>query len=382
MGNGAINTCCRKDDKDEIEFTSKEFNNSNYKDNYLYEKNINIKTGQKITKRKFIFQINKIGNILNNDFSFFLPSKIKNYIKENPYEENFINSNISTNKSDKENINFSKPIQLKSNDIIYIGEWTKEGIINGKGRMYKPESKTYLEGEWSKGSFKYGRMINNENIYIGYFEDNLYNGKGKIKDFEGNIYEGTFSSGLKNGSGKYLYLDGCLYEGFYKNNEMNGYGIFKWNNDICYKGEFDKGIFNGKGILKWKNDDIYNGEFKKGFFHGKGIYYWKNENEYYKGEYLNNIKNGKGLYLFNNGDIFQGKWSNGKPNGKGTYETKNKIYTGKWKDGNLIEIIDVISKYQASEIKENINFNLKINKEVIDISNLEHINSKMILEIN
>jgi hypothetical protein len=380
MGSGVLNTCCRKDDKEELEFLSKKYNNSNY--NYLYENDINIKSGQKIEKRNFIFQINKIGNILNNDFSFFLPNRIKDYIKENPYEESFINSNNLTNESDEENVNFSKPIQLKSNDIIYIGEWTKEGIINGKGRMYKPESGTYLEGEWSKGSFKYGRIITTENIYLGYIEDNLFNGKGKIKDLEGNIYEGEFSSGLKNGEGKYLYKDGCSYEGFYKKNEMNGYGIFKWNNNICYKGEFEKGIFNGKGILKWNNDDIYNGQFKKGFFNGKGIYYWKNENEYYKGEYLNNIKNGKGLYLFNNGDIFKGNWSNGKPNGKGTYETKNKIYTGKWKDGNLIEIIDVISKYQASEIKENINFNLKINKEVIDITNIEHINSKMILEIN
>ena len=308
-----MNTCCTKDDKDEIEFLSKRKNDQNF--NYIYEDNININKGNKINRRNFINNINKIGNILNLDFLFFIPNKTKEYIKENPYESIFINSNNSTKESDLEkNINFSKPIQLKNNDIIYIGEWTEEGIINGKGKMYKPESRSYIEGEWSKGSLIYGRIITEENIFIGYLEENQYNGKGKLLDFKGNIYEGLFSLGVKSGEGKYLYIDGCSYEGSYKNDLMDGYGIFKWNNDICYKGEFNKGIFNGKGILKWNNNDIYNGQFKNGFFYGKGIYYWKNENEYYKGEYINNMKNGKGLYLFKNGDIYKGYWDNGKPN--------------------------------------------------------------------
>ena len=376
MGNGIILECCKKDNKDEIEFTNGK-NLINY--DYLFIKYINTKSEKIIEKKAFINKIKKIGNILNKDFLFFIPNKIKNYLKDNPYEDKF---NNSTYESDIENINFSKPIQLKNNDIIYIGEWTKEGIINGKGRMYKPESKTYIEGEWLKGSLKYARIITEENIYIGYIKDNLYNGKGKILDYLGNIYEGYFSSGLKNGEGKYKYLDGCSYEGNYKNNEMNGYGIIKWNNGIFYKGEFDNGIFNGKGILSWNNDNIYNGQFQNGFFNGKGIYYWKNENEYYKGEYINNIKNGKGLYLFNNKDIYFGQWNNGKPHGKGTYETKNKRYTGQWKDGIFIELIDVISKYQSSEINECINFNFKAKKENIDISNLKHINSEKMFEIN
>ena len=293
-----------------------------------------------------------------------------------------IDTKNSSDDTNFENVNFSKPIQLKNNDIIYIGEWTKEGIINGKGKMYKPETKVYIEGEWSKGSLKYGRIITNNYIYIGYIEDNQYHGKGKLIELNGNIYEGSFLSGFKNGEGKYIYIDGCSYEGFYKNNEMNGYGIFKWKNGISYKGEFVNGIFNGNGILKWENNNIYNGQFKQGFLNGKGIYYWKNENEYYQGEYINNIKNGNGLYLFNNGDIYKGQWVNGKPSGKGSFETKNKIYSGQWKDGDFIEIIDIISKYQSVEIDENIDFNLKINKEIIDISSLEHINSKIMIEIN
>ena len=380
MGNGIISVCCKKDKNEEKEILSNKKQNIN--NHYIYENFVNEKSGEITNKNNFINTIQKIGNILSCDFLFLIPNKIKKYIKDNPYENLTINTKNSSDDMNFENVNFSKPIQLKNNDIIYIGEWTKEGIINGKGKMYKPETKVYIEGEWSKGSLKYGRIITNNYIYIGYIQDNQYHGKGKLIELNGNIYEGSFLSGFKNGEGKYIYLDGCSYEGFYKNNEMNGYGIFKWKNGISYKGEFVNGIFNGNGILKWENNNIYNGQFKQGFLNGKGIYYWKNENEYYQGEYINNIKNGNGLYLFNNGDIYKGQWVNGKPSGKGSFETKNKIYSGQWKDGDFIEIIDIISKYQSVEIDENIDFNLKINKEIIDISSLEHINSKNMIEIN
>ena len=377
MGSGLV--CYKKDNKDEIELLSNKENNlsSNYAfSNYIYFKKAPLLLN---SKKYFINKIIKIGTILNTDISFYIPNKIKTYIEENPFED--INSNNSTNDSDKENIHFEKPIRLKNNNIIYIGEWTREGIINGKGKMYKPETKTYIEGEWIKGCLNFGRIINFENIYIGFIRDNLYNGKGILSDFNGNSYEGNFLLGLKNGEGTYIYSDGCEYKGNYKNNEMNGYGIFNWNNNIYYKGYFYKGIFNGYGILKWNNGDIYNGQFKKGFFNGKGIYLWKNENEYYKGDYINNIKNGKGLYLFNNGNIYIGQWINGKPSGKGAYETKNKIYNGIWKNGSFIKLYDVISKYQSEEINENINFNFFTNTENIDINNLEHISTKNIPEI-
>ena len=163
---------------------------------------------------------------------------------------------------------------------------------------------------------------------------------------------------------------------------MNGYGEFYWNDGNCYKGEFSKGIFHGNGLLKWRNGNIYNGEFKKGFLNGKGIFYWKNEEEYYKGEYINNNKNGKGLYKFKNGDLYIGQWNNNKPSGKGTYETKNKIYSGIWKEGNFTELLDIVSKYQSGEINENIDFDFETNIENIDISSLDHINVKMMIEIN
>lgn len=397
MGSGIIISCCHRSSYTEPEILSTQFklskrnsinSNSNYKIS-MNDKNINyinIKP-HKVIDRKlyFINKIKKIGNILNCDFINSLPIDIQNYIKANPYEEiekNTLDNSTYSFTKNEENINFFKPIQLKNNNIIYLGEWTKEGIINGRGKMYKPETETYIEGIWVNGSLKYGRIINIKSVYIGDIEDNQFHGKGKYIEFKGNIYEGYFTCGEKNGNGKCIFSDGCTYEGDFENNEMNGKGEFNWTNGICYKGEFYKGIFHGNGLLRWRNGNVYNGEFKKGFFCGKGIFFWKNEEEYYKGEYLNNNKNGKGLYKFKNGDIYIGQWINSKPSGKGTYETKNKIYTGIWKQGNNIEILDIVSKYQSGEINENINFNFNALNENIDISVLEHINVKMMIEIN
>lgn len=383
MGNGIVNYCCQRvETEPEISSELKKKNNNPIQRNS--KTLINIKPNRIIDdKTYFLNKIKKIGNILNSEFYDNLPKKIQDYIEENPYEEvdkKF--SDYTTNSiTDIENIYFSKQIKLKNN-IIYIGEWTKEGIINGKGKMYKPDVETLIEGEWFNGSLKNGRIIDNKSVYIGYIEDNQFHGKGKYIEFKGDIYEGFFSFGKKHGEGKYIYSDGCTYEGNFENDEMDGQGEFNWTNGNNYRGEFSKGIFHGNGILKWRNGNIYNGEFKKGFFHGNGMFYWKKENEYYKGEYLDNNKNGKGLYKFKNGDIYIGQWINNRASGKGSYETKNKIYSGIWKDGSFLEVTDIVSKYQSGEIQENINFNFKTLLENIDISTLEHINVKMMFEFS
>ena len=169
----------------------------------------------------------------------FLPKNILTYVSNNPYDQidNKLSKHTTLSLNETENIKFSKPIQLNNNNIIYLGDWTIEGTINGKGKMYMPENETYIEGEWVNGCLKYGRIINNKSVYIGSFEDNQYHGKGKYIEFKGDSYNGFFQYGKKHGEGKYIYSDGCFYEGNFENNEINGYGEFHWNNGNYYKGE-------------------------------------------------------------------------------------------------------------------------------------------------
>ena len=391
MGNGITNTCCRRKGEYEPEISAGKISQNRSRRNTKdrNSNNNNLKS-QVIQKESIIIdnkthlrnQIKKIGNILTNDILDYIPKNIKQYISRNPYEKGNHKISRAYSNNFSENIFLSESVQFKNNNIIYCGEWTKEGIINGKGRMYKPKNEIFIEGEWANGSLVYGRLIGDKKIYIGSIEDNQFHGKGKLINFEHSSYEGFFSNGKKSGHGKLTYTDGCSYEGNFNNDEIDGYGEFIWNDGNYYKGDFTKGIFHGNGLLKWKNGDVYMGEFKKGFFCGNGIFYWKNEDEYYKGEYINNNKSGNGLYKLKNGDVYIGQWKDNTPYGRGSYETKNKIYSGMWKDGIFSKILDIVSKYQSGEINENVNFNFIPKVENINISTLEHINLKMMEAIN
>ena len=333
--------------------------------------------------QNFLNKIKKIGVIVSsNDFENYIPINIRSYIKDKPFITNDYklicdNYNSSTETGNKI---FPEAIKLKNNNILYQGEWTKDGIINGNGKMYKPDSNSYIEGEWENGNLKFGRIINNIGIYIGQTSDNFFHGEGKLEYANGDCYEGHFLKGEKHGQGTFKYFDGCIYTGKFQNNEMHGEGEFKWKDGNYYKGGFLKGILNGKGLFKHINGNIYNGDFMHGYFHGNGIFFWNGVEEYYKGEYSSGKKNGQGLYKFKNGDIYIGQWSENKPSGKGTLETKNKIYSGIWKEGKFMELLDIVSKYQSAEIHENVDLNFECLIEDIDVSKMEHLNIKLMVD--
>ena len=387
MGSGTVKLCCRinkTENEPEILSKGKQPKKSvTYQFSPPYDNSF-ITISQTLDENQFFLnKIKKIGVIIsNNEFENSIPINIRSYIKDKPfisddYKLIYDNYNSST---EFENKIFQEPVKLKNNNILYQGEWTKDGIINGIGKMYKPDSESYIEGEWENGNLKFGRIINNIGIYIGQISDNCFNGEGKIEYANGDFFEGYFSKGEKHGQGVFKYFDGCVYTGMFQNNEMQGEGEFKWKDGNYYKGGFLKGILNGKGLFKHINGNIYNGDFMHGYFHGNGIFFWNGVEEYYKGEYSSGKKNGQGLYKFKNGDIYIGQWSENKPSGKGTLETKNKIYSGVWKDGKFMELIDVVSKYQSAEIHENIDLNIECLNENIDVSGMEHLNINLMVD--
>jgi hypothetical protein len=79
---------------------------------------------------------------------------------------------------------------------------------------------------------------------------NIKQGKGKLTWPNGSIFIGWFENDLKNGKGRYIYAaadfkdksNGDYYEGDWFNDQPNGFGVFCKRNGFKYTGNF----LNGK----------------------------------------------------------------------------------------------------------------------------------------
>ena len=96
-------------------------------------------------------------------------------------------------------------------------------------------------------------------------------------------YEGYFENGLFNGRGRMIYRNGDYQEGTFKDGNANGFGkYFSYDKKIVYIGNFKNNLYNGEGELLNKRDEEsfkYIGSFVNGLMDGaKGVY----ETDFYK----------------------------------------------------------------------------------------------------
>jgi hypothetical protein len=152
---------------------------------------------------------------------------------------------------------------------------------------------------------------------------NVIHGRGTLTKANGDIYIGEFENGLFNGEGEYRWAGSQLkYKGQYRNGQMHGCGVLHNHNGI-YEGSFTHGFMNGKGIMTFYNGDKYSGEFKDSTMSGYGCYRLADgckitgifedgivnehaKKEYadgrvYIGQFKNDIENGKGILVMQNG---------------------------------------------------------------------------------
>jgi hypothetical protein len=306
--------------------------------------------------------------ISKDDFDSIIPEKIQNYMKENPL------------KREKEIVKKStydvEPFEFK-NGNIYQGKWNKNMEFDGPGTYYLQQDKVFIEGDWEKGNFSYGRIFYpNGDIYEGQIKDSKPNGKGELKTLNNERYEGDFVNGEKTGKGKIIFEDGTIYEGNIENGKFKGNGKMIWTNGYEYNGEFDGATLKGKGILKMPNGDIYEGDFDNNLFHGKGKYtYNKNGNEY-EGDFQYGIKKGKGIYTCINEYIYDGYWDNDLPCGFGklTNWEKNGILKCIWRFGRIAEepVYEIGNEENFSQVDLNIKLDeMDVNKK--ELPHLEYI---------
>ena len=294
-----------------------------------------------------------------------------NKIKENSIEDEF-NINLDKigklipneeNNSELNKYTNKKIIKIKKNLSEFDSSEQNKYLNTIIKEAYKFDNNIIYKGSWNINNYKkegFGILIDEEgNKYIGYFQDDLMNGKGRLFNKEGDYFEGNFEKGdfkegkliLKsgyklegvfingkiNGKGKESLDNIFNYEGNFENGKRNGEGIYKWEDGSIYKGNFINGEINGKGNFKWNDGRNYNGDFKNGIIEGKGEFSWPNGKKYI-GEYKFNKKNGAGKYYWDNNIYYDGDWVNNQQHGKGIfYENENKI-KGIFRYGKLIKI--------------------------------------------
>ena len=129
---------------------------------------------------------------------------------------------------------------------IYYGE-VKDGLPNGRGRMYIESRDTY------DGEFKNGAFHGNGKYYLA----------GRLS------YHGEWRDGVKHGKGDEWFEDGGKYIGTYKDGIPHGEGIFVFPHDRkdgarSYEGGVKNGAPSGKGSLRFDEDFSLQAGFKDG----------------------------------------------------------------------------------------------------------------------
>ena len=222
-------------------------------------------------------------------------------------------------------IKYSEDNPSNNDNIIwaYKGQSNKYGEPHGFGEKIVTNG-IKQKGYWKNGEmYGWGQMIDNKgDIFIGPFYDNKgLTGKGeKYSTNKKILYIGEFINGEKSGYGEEMSKEG-KFVGYFQKDKKNGKGkmVYKISGDT-YEGEYKDDLFHGNGHYIWKTrGQEYKGEYKNGLMHGQGLFEWS-EGEYYRGNFVNGKKEGEGELHMGNGRSFIGPFSNGRPNGVGIFD--------------------------------------------------------------
>ena len=127
----------------------------------------------------------------------------------------------------------------------------------------------------------------------------------KRREYEDGTYIGEFNQDLKEGRGRFEYKNGDIYTGEWKNDQMEGKGVYTFNNGNIYEGEFKNNKQNGKGILLYSEGKCkFEGDFVDGKIDGNGVY-WFNNGDRQVGNFRQGEPIGKHSVIQVNGDIVQ-----------------------------------------------------------------------------
>ena len=253
--------------------------------------NNKVKNSQKINisinNLMSIYKMKQFGDFSPDSWKYFYDNDDTFFILEDEGYSPIVKTTIITNQ---ENPNMSG---------TYTGDINSEGEMHGFGQLVSPNVTRI--GSWSHNKFTgWGRKkYKNGEMYEGKFINGKLNGKGIYKD-DYSLYIGDFKKSVKHGYGE-LFTDDFHYVGNFNNDKLDGRGRIEIYGKGIYEGNFNKEQINGYGVFKYCNGDYYEGEMKDGEMDGYGILKCANGNShegYFKeGEYV-----GIGIEYFSNGN--------------------------------------------------------------------------------
>ncbi|XP_073760473.1 MORN repeat-containing protein 4 isoform X2 [Callorhinus ursinus] len=103
---------------------------------------------------------------------------------------------------------------------------------------------TYSSGEEYRGEWK-----EDGGIYLGHFENGLFNGFGVLTFSDGSRYEGEFAQGKFNGVGVFIRHDNMTFEGEFKNGRVDGFGLLTFP-DGSHGIPRNEGLFENNKLLR------------------------------------------------------------------------------------------------------------------------------------
>ena len=184
---------------------------------------------------------------------------------------------------------------LKDNNNI--GHFIYPAIISLKEDFkYLPNLELIVgifEGEFLYGNVQNGKLIHEDEIYIGQLYHYQRNGFGILYKIKENnkkmvIYSGYFKNGKYEGKGKLFSEDGSYYKGNFIDNQKKGKGIlYNKNSKVIYEGDFENDKYNGNGKIYYDDGSYYEGQFVDNKRHGKGILYNEKKRIIYEGNFEN-----------------------------------------------------------------------------------------------
>jgi hypothetical protein len=127
-----------------------------------------------------------------------------------------------------------------------------------------------LFGEWRNGSLNgYGEhVLQNRDMYWGYFKNGKYHGKGAYHFHGLGYYVGEWQSGNADNSGTFIFENGDQYSGNFKNLKPDGKGliVFKGSRGGKFVGEVKNGVMHGRGVRTFNDGSELVGLWKKGIY--------------------------------------------------------------------------------------------------------------------